>query len=147
MDVRPLTTDDFPRLLGLAQQFYDEGKVPGRMVPEKFLGTWHNLYAAGCGVILGLFSGEEIVGALGALTYPDFYDGDTVASEMFWFVNKESRGRGLLLLNEFEVWAKDRGAKRVSMIHLTNLAPDTLRKLYLKRGYREIESHFLKDLN
>lgn len=146
MDIRPLEREEICRLIPLAEQFYAEGKLPGRLVPEKFISTWETLFDQECGYILGMFEGTELVGTLGAMTYPDIYDGDLIATEMFWFVNEQHRGRGLQLFNEFEKWAAEIGAVRIVMIHLKNLSPDVLHKLYVKRGYNEIETHFIKDL-
>lgn len=146
MTVRKLEFEELPKLVALGTEFYAESNLPGKFVPEKFLESWKTYYGLGWGAVFGLVDGDRFTGALGGMTYPDPNDGETVATELFWFVNKESRGQGLKLFNEFERWAEVQGAKRISMIHLTNLAPDALRKLYLKRGYREVEVHFIKSI-
>ncbi len=69
-----------------------------------------------------------------------------IAVETFWFVAPEHRGIGIRLFNAFEKWAKDNQCSKTAMIHLTDSMPERLEQLYLKRGYRLIEKHYVKDL-
>lgn len=147
MNVRPLTVEEIPSLADMGAQFYAEGNLPGRFVPEVFVATWNTLYSLGVAEILGLFRDDgELLGVLGGIVSPDPNDGDLVAMEMFWFVRKEARGRGLLLIDAYEKWARARGAKRAMMGLLKALAPEVLQKTYLRRGYSERETQFQKDL-
>lgn len=137
---------EFGELAKLGQEFFAEGKLPGRLVPGVFCETWERLYAADMGVIFALWRDGGIIGAIGGAVYPDPNDGELVAMEFFWFVTAEARGRGLALLSRFEAWAKERGAVRIAMIHLNNLQPARLCELYHRRGYREIETHYIKEI-
>lgn len=134
-------------LAGLGAQFHAEGKLPGRFVPEVFEHTWRTFLDAGVADIFVHEQDHHITGMLGAIIYPDANDGALVATEMFWYVAPEARGTGLRLLRDFETWAQRRGAARIIMAHLHELMPEALTKLYLRRGYRPVETHYLKEVN
>jgi len=146
--IRELTVEELPLCPPLGQEFYATGAFPGQMIPAIFVATWTTLIESGMGVIFGLFDRGTLVGVIGAVKYPDANDGVVVASEMFWFVSAPFR-RGtaaLRLFDEYEEWAKRIGAGRIGMIHLQALAPEVLKKLYLRRGYTEVETHYMKTL-
>lgn len=128
------------------KQFFDEGKLPGGFVPEIFSRNWKNLIERNIGTIIGSFDGDTITGALGAVLAPDLNNGQTIATECFWFVIDRHRGHGIALLKEFERWAAFRKAKRVAMIHLHALQPERLSELYQRMGYKAVETNYLKDL-
>lgn len=146
MIIRPLEAQDLTRLAELGSEFYAEAGMPGSFIPAVFTAAWEGFFAADIGVIFAIEEKKEFLGALGAVITPDPNDGLQIATEFFWFVTKKARGNGLKLLNAFEDWAKERGAVRMTMVHLSNLAPDTLKNLYLRRGYREIETHYIKTI-
>lgn len=127
--------------------FYQEGALPGSVKPDVFIRTWTALLASGAAVLFGLEIGGRLVGVLGGLEYPDPNDGDRVATEMFWFVTPSARGGGLRLLDTFEAWAKQRGVRRILMMHLHALKSAAFERLYQRRGYRPIEIHYCKELN
>jgi GNAT superfamily N-acetyltransferase len=135
-----------PEMAALGFQFQEEGALPGKFIPEVFVKTWGNLIRMNLGVLFGLEKDGRLVGGLGAILFPDPNDGELVANELFWFVSKEHRGQGLKLLEVFEGWAADFNVKRVSMVHLENLSPKALNRLYRSRGYRVVETHYFKEL-
>lgn len=145
-DIRPLRIDDLPAAAALGRFFYEEGALPGVLVPEVFIATWTHMLSSGNGVIFGKFAGDELVGFLGGVIYNDPNDGELVASEFFWFIRKEYRGGGIALLDAFEEWAKGMGAKRIVMVHLTNLMPESLGAFYRRRGYSPIEVHYMMEV-
>lgn len=126
--------------------FWVEGKLPGKFIPEVFCAKWGSLIEQNIGFILGLFSGEKLVGAFGAIVAEDLNDASLVANECFWFVMPEARGRGFELLLSYEEEAKARGAVRCSMIHLLNLMPEKLAHIYERRGYVAVETSYFKEL-
>ncbi len=145
--VRLLTVQELPMAAQIGPQFYAEGKLPGKFIPEIFAAKWTAFIEAGIGFIIGLFDGVKLEGCFGALIAGDPNDGELVANEMFWFVKPDSRGNGLRLFTEYESEARKRGAKRCSMIHLLSLQPEALSRLYERRGYRAIETAYYKELN
>jgi len=141
-----LSADRLEELAKLGAGFYTEGQLPGSFKPEVFVRTWQALLASEAAVCFALEQQGELCGALGAIIYPDPNDGAMVATEMFWYVIPEHRRHGLRLLKAFEQWASERQARRLCMVHLTRLSPDRLQKLYHARGYRHVESHYLKEI-
>ena len=137
-----LEPQDIPKLVPLAHEFIAEsgGDIPFK--PEHFIKTWGDIYAADSGSIIKIEKDGEIIGALGFLVYPDILSGELKSTEAFWFVKKEYRGVGIELLNEFERISKSIGVKRIMMIHLKNLMPEKVKAIYLKKGYREVETQY-----
>lgn len=142
--VRRGTLADLPAIIELGRSFYAEGNLPGRVEPEQVKRSWNLFLATGQGALFVLERDGAVVGALGALIYPDMNDGDLVATEAFWYVMPEHRGGGIALFNAFEAWASAAGAKRLMMVHLLDLMPKALEKFYIKKGYRPIEIHYIK---
>lgn len=101
---------------------------------------------AGVCVLFGLLEDGEVVGGLGAIKAPDFHSRRCIASELFWFVLPGQRGGGLQLLQAFEDWAREEGCSHAVMVHLHDSMPEKLQRLYERRGYKQVEVHYLKEL-
>lgn len=144
--VLELPAERIGELARLGEEFFAEGKLPGHFKPEVFARTWAGLITSGAGALLALEVDGRLIGGLGAIVYPDPNDGALVATEMFWFVQREQRGHGLMLLAVFERWARAKGARRLAMVHLTTLMPAVLERVYKARGFRHVESHYLKEI-
>lgn len=144
--IRYVQSSELPLLFSMAENFWAEGKLPGQFKPEVFIRTWTTLMENNIGRILGYFKEDRIAGALGFILSPDPNDGEMVATEMFWFVLPSDRGgTGLKLLHFYERLAKAAGAKRTIMAHLQGLNDEKLKHLFARRGYRPIETHYLKE--
>ncbi len=141
-----LQTNELDQLIPIAKNFFGEADLVGGFVPEHFVATWYGLIEGGAGIIFGIKEGDKYVGVLGAIKYPDPNDGEIVCSEAFWYVNKESRGHGIGLLKQFESWAKEQGAKRITMAYLVDSMPDKVKNLYEHMGYRPKEVHYIKQI-
>jgi GNAT superfamily N-acetyltransferase len=70
-----------------------------------------------------------------------------IGSEQFWYVTPAHRKTrlGLKLYDATEEWARAMGADLLDFIALA-ASEDSVSKFYLKRGYKELETHFLKVL-
>lgn len=147
MIIRTIEAGEVKRLVDLGAEFYAESGLPGSFIPDVFTAFWTRFIESNVGEIFVIEERGHFLGTLGALYANDPNDGALVANEFFWYVTKEARKNGLRLLDAYEESARARGAKRMSMVHLSNLAPDTLKKLYLRRGYRELETHYMKGLS
>ena len=88
----------------------------------------------------------KMIGGLGCVVGDDLHFPRKIAIETYWFVHPDNRGEGLSLLRYFEQWAKDNGCDAVAMIHLTDSMPETLDRLYTRRGYKMIERHYIKEV-
>ena len=108
---------------------------------------YKDFISLGIGDMLVLRSDDgKILGGLGCIASEDLHNGDRIAIETFWFVAPEYRGGGLLLLNAFDNWAKEKGCIKKAMIHLEDSFPETLKKLYIRKGYKFIESHYVAEV-
>ncbi len=130
----------------LIEEFYSSSQFLKGFNPDHCEKMWINLITNNIGVIFLLVEHESITGFLAALKYPDINSGELVATEMAWFVKESQRGRGLLLLREFEGWAKEEGCKLITMGYLKDLMPDKVERLYERMGYKAIETHYIKEI-
>lgn len=144
--IRDIACDEVPLLLDGARSFFAEGKLMGELNPVSFVAGWRQLLAGGTGLLLGVFEGRQLLGAIGGIVYPDFPTGDLVAQEAFWFMLPETRGRGIRLLRAYEMRCALRGAKRLMMIHLAGLNDEAMGKLYQRMGYSLIEKIYSKTI-
>ncbi len=144
--IRIADIKDLKPLADEAHRFYEEAKLPGKVIPHNFIESWTTLLISGFGAIWLLILNDKICGALGATIIPDINDGELVAHEMFWYVVKEHRESlmGIRLFKEFERQTIQLGAKRVIMTHINNLNPESLKKFYGKMGYYPIETNYIK---
>ncbi len=90
--------------------------------------------------ILGIICGIKDSGNL--------FFGDSIVYEQVWWVDKNYKGRsGLKLLSYYEQWAEMVGAKVVQVSVLSaNDSSETLSKWYKKKGYKELERSYLKEI-
>lgn len=145
--IRQLTVEEVGLCIEGGKTFFSEGKIPGGFTPEVFCRSWKSMITAGFGSIHGSFAdNNQITGAIGAVVSPNPNSGKLMGVELFWFVIPQFRGHGIRLLKAYEAWAISKGATLLSMIHLTNLQPDRLKKLYENLGYHEIETNYLKEV-
>ncbi len=143
MIIRRMDISEIDKLTDGAKEFFKESSTfKGEFCPEIFMSTWEFLYKTDQGIIFVLDNEGEIAGGIGGMAIPDCITGILSATEAFWYTRKEHRGQGLRLLTAYEAWAKERGCKKVRMVHLSDLMPDRLRRFYEKRGYREIETTY-----
>ena len=144
--VTEVSVERLEELFPLAEIFWKEGQLPGKFDPVVWANTWKKFIGSEIGVIFGIEKDHRLVGALGVLSYDDPNDGVLMATEMFWFIHPNHRGCGVALLDHFEEWALERGCKRVIMVHLEKVMPKVMDRFYRLRGYRPIETHYLKEI-
>ena len=112
------------------------------------LNNWKQFYAQGIATIWALWHEDDIVGALGGFVFPDVNDGQLRATEFFWYVLATYRGSGeaQTLVDRFEAWARERGAKFSIMIALEGMHEKALDRYYIRRGYQKLEHSYMKEL-
>ncbi len=108
--------------------------------------AYTELVSSGSAVLLIMEREGKMIGGLGYVVWPDLHDGETVAIETYWLVDKKCRGGGIRLFNEYEKSAKERGCKRISMVHMVDSYPEILSKLYTRKGYALVEKCYTKEL-
>ncbi len=146
MSIREANVEDIDSLYACADEFFASSTFLDNFKHSCFKDTWNMFLTNKMGVIFILEHLGEVSGAIGGIKYPDPNNGELNATELFWFVKKEKRGQGLLLLREFEKWAKDNHCKNIMMVHLIDLMPDKVKMVYEKFGYQPIEIHYRKEL-
>ena len=146
LKVVQLKIEDLDCLVDLAEQFFSESMFLKGFDKETARRSWSGFINSGIGVIFGLKGIDGFHGMLGALRVPDVHTGELIASELFWFVDKNKRGKGLLLLKAYEEWAKVGGCKRIAIGHLEDLTPRKLELLYVKMGYTLSEKTYMKEV-
>jgi GNAT superfamily N-acetyltransferase len=104
---------------------------------------YQSMVRSGRAAIFMLKDNNKMVGALGCIKAEDPHSGELTAIETFWMVDPERRGKGTILLKYFDRWAKEEGCKKKAMIHLEDSLPDKLKKIYEKKGYQLVESHYM----
>ena len=121
MRIAPLLVEDVPLTFPLGLAYYREIPVPGSFLPSYFRESWQKFYAAGSGLIVGLWCGDFLVGVFGGLVFPHPNDGRLLAQHLFWYVYPDHRGTALSfqLVEAFEAWAAERGACDFRVGYLT----------------------------
>lgn len=141
MNIRRLGPWEEEDMLPLAEQFHTEANIGAEFHREACLANWQSLSTR---VAFAMFDGEELAGILAGFIAPQFMTGVMLAQEMFWYVKPEHRRgtAGVRMFQEFEKWATEQRAYGIVMASLADNPP--VAELYKKRGYRHIESHYLK---
>lgn len=68
-----------------------------------------------------------------------------MAKESVWYICPAARGRGgIKMLDAYEAWAREQGCQSVGM---ASLATNDVSRIYERRGYAAVETHFLKPLS
>lgn len=145
--VKELTAEEFTeRLLPIFQHVRDNFKhrkefsVPGELQPKEFFERWQSYMR------LGIARTWEIPGAvLGAVFIQCMFTGVSMAMIVFW----DSAGKtkeALQLLSECEKKAKEFGCESLHVSALNNLESDKMKHLYRRKGFKESETYFTKNL-
>lgn len=146
--IRTALFEDLDALVALARSYHDEAHswlpFDADFVRESFRARCIDTMD---GICLLLIEGNQVVGFLAAGVSSFFSAPVKLATEFAWYVHPEHRGRGALLLDEFEVWAAERGCKGCGIG--MNEFPDpkrseALARIYRGRGYEPFERAFLK---
>lgn len=69
-----------------------------------------------------------------------------VFQEVMWYVNGPFRGHGVKLLKEVENRLKLAGVGIMIMAVLENSKTEKLKDLYVKLGYKKMETHYIRSL-
>jgi GNAT superfamily N-acetyltransferase len=142
--LRQIRVHQLESLLPLAFDF--SGLAGIELNQEAWLDNWRRLIDSGTGVIFAIKKELEPIGVIGGVFFNDINTGKRVAAEFFWFVKDGARGDGMKLLKRFELWAKENNCQEIMMVHLSNSMPGSLKKLYERLGYREIETQYKKEI-
>ena len=143
--IQKATIADLPEVAVLLEEFRGLSRfLDGDQ--RVFIQSWTGLLNSDVGVIFMQREAGKIVGLLGGVAYPDVNTGRLVATEFFWFVRESARGGGLRLYKDFERWAQARGCQTIQMVHLLDVQPERMERLYHRMGFSAVETHYMKAL-
>jgi len=142
-EITEATIEEIPVITQLCKKF-EQATSHVTVDIEHSIKSYTRFIESGIGTMLLLKKDGEIIGGLGCLKYPDLHSGELTAVETFWFVDPQHRGKGLKLFDAFEAWADKHGCVNKAMIHMVDSYPDILEKLYIRKGYKLIEKHYVK---
>jgi len=143
--MKQLTVNEIPLMYEGGRLFLEEAKFPAPFSEKSFRSHWRVLISADLGEVWAEFENGKIVGAIGMAFLEDTFTNVPTAFEQFWWVHPDHRNSrlGLELWHKFEERARERGAKRLVMVHLASL---NLQGMFERRGYSLIEQTFAKEL-
>ena len=145
--IRKVTREDKPQIIELIIQFYVESL---RDFGIKFdLETLYETVQNFIDNQIGIVAEKEgvIVGVIGGMLAPSMFDkSQKIGQESIWYVTQKERkgSMGFKLIKEFERECIKRGANAIIMIHMSNLYPEVLDRLYKMNGFRLMESNYIK---
>lgn len=146
--IKELDVSEIYKLELIAEEFFSLADRPGKFDMDIFKRNWTLFYELGIGTIFVLADDktDKIYGAIGCVKIPDLMTDTLIAAEMFWFVSAGKRGAGMKLFDRFEKWAKEAGCHTMKMVHMSNIMTDFLHSIYKRRGYREVEVAYEKEV-
>lgn len=91
---------------------------------------------------------EEVLGGFYGHVRRTFFCDELLAHDMGWWVKQTARGSmaAILLLSDFEQWAREQGARKVMVGQSTEIAIERTTKLFQHCGFRLIGFNTVKDL-
>lgn len=93
---------------------------------------------------LVLVTGKPARGVLMAMTFDHPFGAGKWAKETVWYIAPSARGRAALpMLDAYEAWAREQGCTTIGM---ASLATNDVSRIYERRGYAPVETHFVKSL-
>lgn len=148
MIVREIDSTELPLTVPLAKRFHDQAGFDSEFSETRYAATLMQALESGILGAFGMFDGDKLVGLLLGIIGPQFLVEANLAQELMWWVEPEYRKslNPIRLLTLFEEWAKTNGAQAIVMARFTEADDNRLDKFYKKRGFREIETHYLKKI-
>jgi GNAT superfamily N-acetyltransferase len=148
--VRQATIDDLPEILVLARSFAREsGTINLIGFSNEHVNDALENFLVSEDKFLHVYEVDgEIVGVIGGFLFVSIVAPITQAAEVMWYVKPEYRGtkHSAELLASLEKWAKNNGAKILSMISMEECSPELVDRLYKRRGYVKTESTYVRRL-
>lgn len=144
------TLDDIPVLLKFAKNFHSVSPYRGmrfsRDKGEEFL-KGVMLGPQSEGIVLVALKDSQPIGMLVGVAREPVFTHARVAMELGWWIESQHRKSraSLLIYKAYEDWAFRVGCSHVQGAYLPGVSPE-LDEFYKKRGYRQVESSYLKTL-
>ena len=137
--VRRATLDDVARFVELGLRFYEE--EGGRAARPETLAEFAISHVCDDNRVY-LAVGDPVAACLCGMIAPHYLTGEPTAFKTAWYAIPGARGYGTRLLRAFEVWAKEKGARRIIV---AGRQPRTL-TLLERLHYQPLETVYSKEL-
>lgn len=91
---------------------------------------------------------DVVLGAIFGMLSRTFFDDELIAKDLGWWVRPEARGgrTALVLLQAFEAWARERGARKIGLGQTGVHDIERTRRLFEHAGYQIVGYNAMKDL-
>jgi GNAT superfamily N-acetyltransferase len=142
--IRIVTTKEEMQMVADFMKRFEDASEFVKVDPNYAADAYWKLIQSGICRVFILESYGTMIGGLGAIKFPELNNGEMTAVECFWLVDPQHRGSGLKLLDEYEKWYESEGCSKGALIHLVDSFPDSLGKIYFRRGYQLVEKHFVR---
>lgn len=93
-----------------------------------------------------LMCGPQPIGLIAGFIVNNLTNGKSALQEVIWYVDKEHRSQGRILLQYFEEAAKANGCSQIVMALMCNSGMQKLGKFYERMGYRPFEIQYMKEI-
>lgn len=116
--------------------------------PSAFKKKQAALMAEGAGFMFVTMDGEKATGMIAFSVAEPIFSEEVWGIENAWYIVPEYRGgsAAIRLLNAYERFSKEQGATKLSMVHINKLKGEQLKKFYEKKGYKDLETHYIKEI-
>lgn len=142
MSIRLAIEADIPAMVDMGVKFNEQSSYSKHLKISREKVAAMGKQLIDMGGLLVSERGGQIVGMIGFIVHNHFMSGETVAGEVFWWVEPAFRGEGLRLLKESENRARALGAKKMQMIAPT----DQVAKVYRHFDYEFVEATYQREL-
>lgn len=123
----------------------DNHTVSGGLHTTYFIRRFTDLWKQGIAHMFGLFTDAgRVVGALGFFVVPNIFNRERHAIQNFWFTLPEHRGRGVMLLKEYERQARKFGCHRMQMPVQLKRQSERFGTLFERYGFEAQETSYFK---
>lgn len=147
IEIRPSTREDIPQALPLFKEFHAEvmADYDIEFDAQTILNTM--IEYIDNHVAFSAFKDGEFIGCIaGVVTGMMFNHHIKTFIECAWYVAKEHRGCGALLLDRVEQYCLENEVQKIIIGNTGLVDIDVMQKFYEKRGYRLFENHYIKGL-
>lgn len=146
--MKKISEATLPKLFPTGYEFCRLAGHPGGFAENKFAEVWKQLLALDMGVVFYEEENGVVTGIFGGVFSPDMFSGRMTGVENFWYVAPHKRGGSLALrlLKAFEDEAKARKCERIILVTLEALSPESVGKIFQRRGYSVLEHSYAKEL-
>ncbi len=152
MRTRIANSEDIQGLKKLVVEWKDDcngGLMGFELNTDTYLTTLKDMVSDIDSDIILLVDGDIIVGYMGVEWFVSPLGPNRIGNEHYWFVSKEHRGYGSMLLFEAaKKWCKDNRCSHI-MMNASTLASDMHDKmcnLYEKYGMSKFETSYIKEI-